>query len=263
MSSPTFPPLTPNPQQLLAEELRALRARVESGKVDKFRVEQVLEIPGTATLVDQGLITSQPIGGDGYAVEIVSLDTGRWPGLRFRIPSSWTNYDAGNSEGNGPASIASVSFPAGDLSSRAAVQIRSPEPPADGWTGFIYVIPSLDIANEPARAWAYRQMVAGPGGTWVSSKDQVNYSFDLGEQDTGFFHPADDTLATAIAGTEVSRVTATRTDFNRGGHSFITLPVKTSTGDPSSPQEGDMYANTTDNVLRLYVDAAWVTVASW
>lgn len=41
------------------------------------------------------------------------------------------------------------------------------------------------------------------------------------------------------------------------------LPVKTSTGDPASPQEGQLYVNTGDNTLQLYADGAWHTVASW
>jgi len=41
------------------------------------------------------------------------------------------------------------------------------------------------------------------------------------------------------------------------------LPVKTDTGDPASPSEGQEYVNTFDRVKRLYANGAWHTVASW
>ncbi len=81
--------------------------------------------------------------------------------------------------------------------------------------------------------------------------------------DDGFYSPADSQLGTVIGGNETVRDSATRTDFNIGALDFVTLPVKTDTGDPSSPQEGDIYVNTSDNVLRLFADAAWRTVFSW
>ena len=41
------------------------------------------------------------------------------------------------------------------------------------------------------------------------------------------------------------------------------LPVKTTTGNPASPSEGDLYVNTFDNALRLFADAAWRDVVTW
>ncbi len=41
------------------------------------------------------------------------------------------------------------------------------------------------------------------------------------------------------------------------------LPVKTTTGDPASPSEGDMYVNTFDNAVRVFADAAWRDLATW
>ena len=46
------------------------------------------------------------------------------------------------------------------------------------------------------------------------------------------------------------------------GVGFV-LPVRTSTGDPASPFEGQMYVNTADNALRVYADGAWRDVISW
>jgi hypothetical protein len=43
----------------------------------------------------------------------------------------------------------------------------------------------------------------------------------------------------------------------------IQIPVKTDTGDPSSPVEGQMYVNTQDNKIRVYADAAWRDLVTW
>lgn len=43
----------------------------------------------------------------------------------------------------------------------------------------------------------------------------------------------------------------------------IRLVVKTTTGDPSSPGEGDIYVNTADNKVRVYADGAWRDLATW
>ena len=43
----------------------------------------------------------------------------------------------------------------------------------------------------------------------------------------------------------------------------LVLPVKTDTGDPSSPVEGQTYVNTADKKVRVYADAAWRDLATW
>lgn len=43
----------------------------------------------------------------------------------------------------------------------------------------------------------------------------------------------------------------------------LRIPVKSTTGDPSSPEEGDIYLNTNDNVLKIYEGGSWRTIASW
>lgn len=45
--------------------------------------------------------------------------------------------------------------------------------------------------------------------------------------------------------------------------SFFGLPVKDSTGDPASPDEGYIYVNTSDNAVRLYADSTWRSVYTW
>ena len=43
----------------------------------------------------------------------------------------------------------------------------------------------------------------------------------------------------------------------------LVLPVKTDTGDPASPVEGQIYVNTADNKVRVYADGAWRDLATW
>ena len=48
-----------------------------------------------------------------------------------------------------------------------------------------------------------------------------------------------------------------------GGDVGIVLPVKTTTGDPASPAEGQLIVNTFDNKIRVYADGAWRDLATW
>ena len=43
----------------------------------------------------------------------------------------------------------------------------------------------------------------------------------------------------------------------------LVLPVKTDTGDPASPVEGQIYVNTYDDKVRVYADGAWRDLATW
>lgn len=47
------------------------------------------------------------------------------------------------------------------------------------------------------------------------------------------------------------------------GHYLIINVPKTTTGDPANPIEGLIYWNTIDNVIKMYADAGWRTLASW
>ena len=51
--------------------------------------------------------------------------------------------------------------------------------------------------------------------------------------------------------------------FGDGTGLGLVLPVKTTTGDPASPTEGQIYVNTFDNKVRVYADAAWRDLATW
>ena len=48
---------------------------------------------------------------------------------------------------------------------------------------------------------------------------------------------------------------------NAGGYIRL-VSVKTTTGDPAGG-EGVIYINTADNVIRMYADGAFRTIASW
>ncbi len=43
----------------------------------------------------------------------------------------------------------------------------------------------------------------------------------------------------------------------------LVLPVKSTTGDPASPVEGQIYVNTYDNRVSVYADGAWRDLATW
>ena len=47
------------------------------------------------------------------------------------------------------------------------------------------------------------------------------------------------------------------------GHYLVINVPKTTTGDPANPVEGLIYWNTVDNVLNMYCDGGWRTLASW
>ena len=83
------------------------------------------------------------------------------------------------------------------------------------------------------------------------------------DPDSGWYSAGVAKLNATIAGSEVFEIEATRVDFNEGTLNFITLPVKTTTGDPSSPQDGDTYVNIFDNKIRTWADSAWRDLATW
>ncbi len=81
--------------------------------------------------------------------------------------------------------------------------------------------------------------------------------------DDGWYSAGASAMSAAIAGVEVFEIEATRVDFDEGALKYITIPVKTDTGDPTGGQEGDMYVNTQDNAVRVFADAAWRDVVAW
>ena len=86
------------------------------------------------------------------------------------------------------------------------------------------------------------------------------YSF-VGDTGTGIYRFAAGTIGWTTTG--AVRVTLDSTRFQVSGSSFLTMPVKTTTGDPGTPINGDMYVNTSDNKVRVYGDGAWRDLATW
>jgi len=87
----------------------------------------------------------------------------------------------------------------------------------------------------------------------------------------GFFHnkTGDMRLNNNIASTGDSQITDDGTDLilnpdlnAAGGRYVIIRGSKSTTGDPGG-EEGKIYINTFDNVLKMYCDGAWRTLASW
>lgn len=79
--------------------------------------------------------------------------------------------------------------------------------------------------------------------------------------DAGIFRSGTDRIGLAVGGSQMvdfgpTRVSIYNTDF-------LKVPIKNSTGDPSSPVNGDIYVNTVDNKARVYCDSAWHDMAAW
>jgi len=51
--------------------------------------------------------------------------------------------------------------------------------------------------------------------------------------------------------------------FGLGTGDGLVVPVKTSAGNPASPEEGQIYVNTSANAVRVYADGAWRDLATW
>ena len=92
--------------------------------------------------------------------------------------------------------------------------------------------------------------------TGASSPD---YSF-RGDTNTGMYRAGADQIGFATNGAQRLLVDNSVVAVQAG---LFRLPVKASTGDPTATDEGDMYVNSVDNVLKVYEGGSWRTVASW
>ncbi len=96
--------------------------------------------------------------------------------------------------------------------------------------------------DDSATAWIDRFTIIGKGTTVTDEGDILFFDVD---------------------GAEFARWDQSATRMVFAGTTGIVLPVKTDTGDPSSPAEGQLYVNTFDNKIRVYADAAWRDLATW
>jgi len=86
------------------------------------------------------------------------------------------------------------------------------------------------------------------------------YSFS-NDPDSGIYNLGSNDVGIVAGGTRRLRVNGTRIDCDNV--SFLSHPVKSTTGDPSGPQNGDVYVNTSDNKMRVYADGAWRDIVTW
>lgn len=97
-----------------------------------------------------------------------------------------------------------------------------------------------------------------------TSEDLRGWSIELSDSLTGLtlgdHYAGQDWKYHGSDGTVVATLNPTRADFSS---TFLQLPVKATTGDPSSPADGDTYVNTADNKIRTYADGAWRDLATW
>ena len=237
----------------------------------------------TSRLLDDNLTTSTFTANSTftgpYETNVAGADT-----QRITFDSGGMRQFTGNGNEIAPGKIETVASGSGD-SQTLQTQITAPSfIDNQGLVGVFVVVrsASFDDSTSPSGV-----VVGDNGGSTQTSLFQLQNDMDLRlasgsviqatdlgstsdlvlgigtNHDDGYYSPADSQLGTVIAGNETVRESATRTDFSIGALRYVTLPVKTDTGDPSSPQEGDIYVNTSDNVLRLFADAAWRTVGSW
>ncbi len=121
---------------------------------------------------------------------------------------------------------------------------------------------SLEIASAAAEL-----ILNGTSGNSVVRFEEVGAARVLLQYDTDnllrirLFQSGDQIIWELTNGeTEIMRLNTTRLDISA---TFLQLPVKTTTGDPSSPANGDTYVNTFDNKIRCYADGVWRDLATW
>ena len=95
-----------------------------------------------------------------------------------------------------------------------------------------------------------------PDGT--QSLPAITFS---GDPDSGIYNLGGNDVGIVAGGTRRLRINATRIDCDNV--SFLSHPVKSTTGDPTGQQNGDVYVNTADNKMRLYADGAWRDIVTW
>ena len=81
--------------------------------------------------------------------------------------------------------------------------------------------------------------------------------------DDGYYSPTAGTIGVVLAGVGKARWESNRLDLNQGDLDFLTIPVKSDTGDPSGGQEGDNYINRADNSWRFFADGSWRDGPTW
>lgn len=102
---------------------------------------------------------------------------------------------------------------------------------------------------------SYGLNIVSPSGT--ASAPSIYWGND---SNTGLYRAAENQIGFTTGGTNRFLIGDGVVAVNAN---LFRLPVKTSAGDPTATDEGDMYVNTSSNTVRVYADAAWRTIASW
>ena len=139
----------------------------------------------------------------------------------------------------------------------------------------------LDIAGVASIGTAFTantsadDLVVGTGGASAgitlhgSTTSECNIYFaDTGNNTVGrlrYLHSSN-TMQMYAGGSLQLALTSSIATFSNSvliDGTYLKLPVKIDTGDPTSPADGWMYVNTLDNKIRVYADAAWRDLATW
>jgi hypothetical protein len=210
-----------------------------------------MDIGGTVTLLSTGAFRTHD---SGNRVELINSASGTGY-------AAW--YSGGAKELN-PAAIATTYDAVNDAIS---FKIFGPQDTDNATTdgGILW----SNSGNHPTHpGWVLDPfagdfwLAAGQFFVQDGSAAAPSFSFE-DDPDSGMYMTATaNTPGFSAGGTKRWQYDTTRMDLNQN-LTFLTLPVKTTTGHPSSPQEGDMYVNTFSNDVWCYADAAWRALASW
>lgn len=125
--------------------------------------------------------------------------------------------------------------------------------PLANWGSILRSAPAL-TAESLQRGITTGQVRIDTSGTAAKPALSIN------DEDSGQYWASANKLGWSVGGVEMFTVGVNRVAaFSK----FLAMPVKTDAGDPTSPQNGDMYVNTADNKVRVYADAAWRDLATW
>lgn len=128
-----------------------------------------------------------------------------------------------------------------------------PGAPADGAR---YV-----VAAAPTGAWSGQagKIAAWQDGAWTFLTPREGWIAWVANEDRLIFNDGS-TWIESIGSLSAAILTAQK--FKGAGGYVVLDSAKSTAGDPAG-QEGMLVINTQDNLLRIYADGAWRTLASW
>lgn len=145
-----------------------------------------------------------------------------------------------------------------DLMVQLAIIDRSlSAPPGSPVDGARYI-----VAASPSGAWSGQagKIAAWQDGAWVFLSPREGWVAWVSSENRLVFHDGAAWIDNA-GDLQVNALTATKVRPPTGAQ-LVLESLKTTSGDPAG-QEGMLVINTVDNVVRLYADGGWRTLASW